>query len=63
MKVTCEICEVEQQETPPGVLWLDIFYIRKCECEREIHFCGSCTSKIGICKSCKRENKINSILA
>lgn len=60
---TCGICEVKQQETPPGLLWIDIFYRSNCEyCGEELYLCGSCTPKKGICKSCKRENKINSIL-
>ena len=63
----CACCGRDYIPSIPGLMWMDTFYRRKCNCGCEVMICTQCVNLDQIkgkykCKSCDRDIKIEKIL-
>lgn len=64
--LVCSCCGYVGKQYP-GLMYMDLFYKRKCKCGMDkLIVCSSCSTKSGKyivgCKSCNRDKKIEELL-
>lgn len=59
----CENCGYQDQQVPAGIYYIEHFFYSTCSCGDRNVVCGTCIGiKDLLCKSCKRDVKINEII-
>ena len=59
----CDNCGYKAQQVPPGIHYIEHFFYNNCSCGDKSVVCGKCITIKGLlCKTCKRDVKIEKIL-